>query len=139
MLILDTNVVSETMSATRSEIVRDWFDRFDPSDFWVTSVTRAELLFGVESLPAGRKRDGLGLLIQHFFANTLKNDVLPFGARDAEHYASIAAARRRIGRPIDAFDAQIAAIARSHGFAVATRNVRDFTDCGINVVNPWGS
>lgn len=97
------------------------------------------MLFGVECLPAGRKRDGLRLLIQHFFANTLRNDVLPFGARDAEHYASIAAARRRIGRPIDAFDAQIAAIARSRGFAVATRNVRDFTDCGINVVNPWGT
>jgi len=137
MIILDTNVVSEMMAAVPSEAVKTWSDRLDPRQFWVTSVSRAELLHGVEILPVGRRREALGLIIQRFFADTLKNEVLPFAARDAEHYASIAAERRKVGRPISGFDAQIAAIARSRSFGVATRNVRDFEGCGVDVINPW--
>jgi predicted nucleic acid-binding protein len=137
MIILDTNVVSEMMAPTPSAALKTWSDRLDPRQFWVTSVSRAELLYGVEIMPVGRRREALGLLIGRFFADTLKNEVLPFGARDAEHYASIAANRRKAGRPISTFDAQIAAVARSRGFGVATRNVRDFEECGVDVINPW--
>lgn len=137
MIILDTNVVSEMMAPAQSETVKRWSDSFDAREFWVTSVTKAELLYGVELLPAGKRREGLALLIAHFFVETLKNEVLPFSTRDAEHYASIAAARQKKGQSTETLDVQIAAIARSRGFAVATRNVRHFADCGIEVINPW--
>ena len=138
MVILDTNVVSELMGHRHSASVRGWFEGFSPADFWVTSVTKAEMLYGVECLPEGRKRDALRLLVGEFFHSTLRNDLLGFGDKEAQEYASLAASRRRIGRPISQFDAQIAAIARSNGMAIATRNVRDFEECGLEIINPWG-
>ena len=90
-------------------------------------------------LPAGRRRDTLAALATAMFDEDFTDRVMPFGRDAARAYAQVASARQRLGRPISQFDAQIAAIARSIGAAVATRNVADFQECGIDVMNPWES
>jgi len=88
-------------------------------------------------MPYGRRKIALGAVIEAFFSRWLKTEILPFGSQEAEAYAEITAQRRKAGRPIKEFDAQIAAIARVRRFAVATRNVADFEHCGIEIINPW--
>lgn len=92
---------------------------------------------GLALLPAGKRRSLLEAATGRLFTEILEGHVLPFDRAAASAYAAISTERRRIGRPIATLDAQIAAIARAHGAAVATRNVGDFTDCGIDVVDPW--
>ena len=137
MIILDTNVISETFRKEPSPRVTAWIDARDPADCWVTAISQAELLLGMLVLPEGARKRLLAEFITAFFARAIKNEVLSFGGREAEIFADIVAARRSLGRPIGEFDAQIAAIARSHGFAVVTRNTSDFAGCGVNIVNPW--
>ena len=127
------------MAARPSEVVRQWFGRYDPLRIWVSSVTRAELLYGQHCMPDGRRKETLGRMIADFFERTLRTEVLGFEGADAPFFALIGSQRRAMGRPISQFDNQIAAIARRRGLAVATRNVSDFADCGIEVVNPWGA
>jgi hypothetical protein len=100
-------------------------------------VTKAELLYGVELLPKGRRRFALHAAITRILTELLSDRILPFDSDAAEVYSRIAASRRAIGRPISEADAQIAAIVHSRGAALATRNARDFEHCGIKVLNPW--
>lgn len=104
---------------------------------FTTTVCEAELKLGAAILPQGQRRSELENAIAAIFRQAFAGRVLPFDRAAADAYALIGAARRRAGRPIATLDAQIAAIARTHGAAVATRNVGDFTDCGIDVVDPW--
>lgn len=137
MIVLDTNVVSETMRLRPDEVVTTWLDQQDWSDLHLTAVVIAELRFGGARLPAGQRQSALleriGALVRQF-----EGRILPFDVEATELFAAIAAHRARIGNPIDFADAQIAAICRLHGATLATRNVRDFAACGIPVVNPWG-
>lgn len=103
----------------------------------ITAMTKAELLLGLAYMPDGKRKAALGSVIGAFFTTWLKTPVLAFGDREAEAYAEIVSRRRFLGRPIREFDAQIASVARSRGFAVVTRNVADFADCGVKIVNPW--
>jgi len=137
MYVLDTNVVSENMAAKPSEIVVSWLQVRNLDLLFVSAITKAELLFGVRCLPQGRRRENLDTLVSEFFRVSLKTEVLEFGSREAEHFAELMAHRRSIGRPISQSDAQIASIARARGFTLATRNVRDFEHCGIEIINPW--
>jgi predicted nucleic acid-binding protein len=104
---------------------------------FTTTITEAELLYGIASLPTGRRRR----LLEAFVIQTLEEDfggrILPFDSAAAREFAPIAAIRLRAGRPISDADARIAAIARSRGAALATRNISDFADCGIALVDPW--
>ena len=136
MIVLDTNVVSEIIGPSPAKAVLDWFENRDTDELRLTSITKAELLFGIECLPQGRKRDQLKMLVDEFL-NLLGHEVLSFAGEHAAVYAAIAAGRRSRGRPVGELDAQIAAIARLGGFSVATRNVKDFADCGIEIINPW--
>jgi len=104
---------------------------------FTTTISQAEILYGVAVLPVGRRRVALQEVVVAIFDKEFFGRVLPFDNSSAQAFAEIAATRRRLGRPIGDFDAQIAAIARSRGAAVATRNVDDFTDCGITVISPW--
>ncbi len=137
MIVLDTNVLSELMRPAPSERVVRWVAAQPATSLYTTSVTQAEILHGIMLLPSGRRRIALESAAEAMFSEDFGGRVLPFGSEAAHPYARIAAERRRAGRPISHFDAQIAAIARSAGAAIATRNVADYDACGVQVINPW--
>jgi toxin FitB len=139
MHLLDTNVVSEAFRPRMHPAVKSWFDRTDRNGLFLSSITKAELLYGLAIMPSGRRKVQLAGVIWRFLAQEMRTEVLAFGSQEAEHYAEIAAQRRVSGRPIIQSDAQIAAIARVRKFSVVTRKVRDFEGCGIDIVNPWES
>ena len=137
MILLDTNVVSELMKSVPAPIVLAWIDAKPGAELFVSAITQAEILYGVALLPAGKRRAGLAHAAQLAFETHFFGRVLPFDSPAAEAFAELAADRRQSGRPIAQADAQIAAIARSRGATLATRNVPDFEGCGVDVVNPW--
>ena len=139
MVLLDTNVVSELMRAVPSAEVVVWMDALPPRELFVTAITEAEVRTGIVILPAGARRRGLADAAERTFGGLFAGRVLPFDSSAARDYADIAAERRAAGRPISQSDCQIAAIARSRGIAVATRNVRDFSETGVEVIDPWAS
>jgi|ERR1035437_153644 predicted nucleic acid-binding protein len=138
MTVLDTNVLSEVITPEPSSRVLAWILREPSSSLYTTSISQAELLYGVELLPKGRRRSALHAAVVKMLAEDFVNRILPFDSYAAEDYSRIAAARRAMGRPISEADARIAAIALSRGANLATRNTRDFEHCGIKVLNPWG-
>jgi predicted nucleic acid-binding protein len=137
MVILDTNLVSELMKLAPSTAVIAWMDRQSLDDLFTTSITEAEILYGVERLPKGKRRDELMRQAEAVFAEDYAGRVLAFDERAAREFARIVAERRMRGRPIPFADAQIAAIARANRATLATRNTQDFEGCGVSVVNPW--
>ena len=137
MIVLDTNVLSELMKAAPAGTVMRWVAAQPAMSLYTTSITQAEILHGIMLLPSGRRRSALEAAAEAMFKEEFDGRVLPFGSDAARLYARIAAERRHIGRAISHFDAQIAAIARSNGAAVATRDVSDYDHCGITVINPW--
>lgn len=137
MIVLDTNVVSELMRAAPDEKVRGWVASQPATSLYTTSITQAEILHGIALLPSGKRRDALAAAADAMFRDDFAGRILPFGSDAARPYARIAADRRRSGRPISQFDAQIAAIAQSAGAAIATRNTSDYEGCGVKLANPW--
>ena len=137
MIILDTNVVSELMKATPAARVLGWVALQAATSLYTTSITEAEILHGVLLLPAGARRSRLQAAAEAMFSEDFGGRVLSFASDAARAYASIAADRRRAGRPHSHFDAQIAAIGRSARAAIATRNTADFEGCGVKLINPW--
>ena len=137
MIVLDTNVVSELMKAAPDESVRDWIAARPATSLYTTSITQAEILHGIALIPSGKRRDALEAAAEAMFRDDFAGRILPFGSDAARPYARIAAERRRAGRPISHFDAQIAAIARSTGATVATRDAAGYDGCGVDVINPW--
>ena len=137
MIILDTNVVSELMKRAPATSVVRWVALQPAMSLYTTSITEAEILHGVMLLPAGKRRNSLQLAAEAMFSEDFGGRVLPFGSDATRAYAPIAALRRRAGRPVSHFDAQIAAIGRSTRAAIATRNTIDFEDCGVKLINPW--
>ena len=138
MIVLDTNIVSELIRPRPNPSVVDWVARQPGTSLFISAVTEAELRYGVEILPAGHRRERLAAEIESTLREDFSRRILPFDSAAARAYATIMADRRAAGRPISQADCQIAAIARSRGAPVATRNVADFAGCGIKVVNPWG-
>ncbi len=138
MFLIDTNVISELTRATPAPSVLSWFSNQDPSTLYLSAVTEAELRTGIAILPAGQRREGLRAALDATIAEDFEGRILPFDTDAAKTYAEIASMRRAAGRPIADADCQIAAIARAAGAVVATRNLRDFEGCGVDLVNPWG-
>jgi predicted nucleic acid-binding protein len=137
MIVLDTNVVSELMKPRPAESVVQWLATLPTTSVYTTSITQAEILHGLLLLPLGRRRDGLEQAATAMFREDFAGRILGFSSDAALPYALIASERRRAGRPISHFDAQIAAIARTTGAALATRNVPDFDGCGLKLIDPW--
>lgn len=137
MIVLDTNVLSELMKECPEPRVFDWAQQQAAANLYTTSVTQAEILHGVLLLPAGKRRDATRHAAEEMFAHDFADRILPFDSGATSAYAEIAAHRRRSGRPLSQFDAQIAAIVRSRGADLATRNTEDFEGCGIKIHNPW--
>ena len=137
MSILDTNVVSELMRPSPSEIVARWVDRQISTSLYISTITEAELRYGAELLPEGRRKNGLLSTMESMFREEFAGRILPFDRAAAQAYAVIAAARRAAGLSVKHSDCQIAAIARATGMSIVTRNVRDFEGCGLDIINPW--
>jgi hypothetical protein len=137
MILLDTNVLSELMKPTPDGSVVAWLASQPATGVYTTSITQAEILHGVGLLPAGKRRTAIEAAAEAMFRDDFAGRILPFGSDAAPLYARIAIERRRAGRPVSHFDAQIAAIARLAGAIIATRNVADFEGCGVKVTDPW--
>ncbi len=139
MVLLDTNVVSELMRTAPNTVVLAWMDRLPSRELFVTAITEAEVRTGIAILPEGARRRGLAHAADRTLGVLFAGRVLPFDSHAARAYAGIAAACRAAGRPVSQSDCQIAAIACSRGMEVATRNVQDFSETGVEVINPWVS
>ncbi len=137
MIVLDTNVVSELSRARIVSGVQGWVDRQRRDDLHLTAITVAEVLYGVARLPPGRRQRKLEVEMVTILEEVFHRRIVPFDGAAAGHYADIVVGREGRGRPISRADAQIAAICRSRGALLATRNVRDFEDTGVTVVDPW--
>jgi predicted nucleic acid-binding protein len=137
MFVLDTHVLSETLRPSPTDQVKRWIEAQPPMSLFTTAICEAEILYGLALMPDGRRRIALRSAVAAIFAEDFSGRILAFDSAAARAFADLTAARRRSGRPIAEFDAQIAAIACVHGAAVATRNVDDFAGCGIKVVSPW--
>jgi predicted nucleic acid-binding protein len=137
VIVLDTNVVSEAMSPRPHAGVLAWIAGQPRSELFTTSVTKAEILYGIAILPPGRRKLGFAEMAERIFNVSFAERVLAFHAGAAAHYAEVTMMRRRAGRPITPLDAQIAAIALCTGAAVATRDVAGFQGCGLEVLDPW--
>jgi len=137
MIILDTNVLSETLRPLPDASVMAWLAGQPRAALFTTTVTRAEILYGLHLLPEGSRKEALSVAINAIFTEDFGGRLLSFDSDAAEEYARIAVSRRTDGRPISQFDAMIAATARSRGAALATRNVKDFIGCNVAVIDPW--
>ena len=137
MHVIDTNVASELMRPAPAPAVVAWIEKQDVGDLCLTAISEAELRYGVAIVPPGKRRNDLQAAMIRWLDRGFGERILPFDSAAAEHYAEIASRRRHTGQPIEGADCQIAAICLSHGAVLATRNVRDFTDTGIEIVDPW--
>lgn len=137
MIVIDTNVISEMMRPDPNERVTRWYRSTQAHLLFTTTVTVAEILSGIFALPAGSRRSGMELDARATFAEDFDGRILAFDIFAAEAYAQITSRRKAERRPMKPLDAEIAAIARIRDMAVATRNIRDFEDCGIELINPW--
>ena len=138
-IIVDTNVASEIGEPRAHPGVLAWWDRQPIQEMFITAVTEAEMRYGLAIMPLGQRRDDVALQTYYLLDGYFEDRILPFDSSAAKIYAVILASRRQRGRPVSLQDCQIAAIARSQGMAVATRNVNDFTDCGVELINPWST
>jgi hypothetical protein len=138
VIVLDTNVLSEVLRSSPEPRVLEWLSDLPRASIFTTTVSRAEILYGILVLPKGKRRDGLWSAAKSIFDTDFDGHVLAFDSAAADAFADISAARRSAGRPITQFDAQIAGITRSRGAQLATRNVSDFYACGFEVIDPWG-
>ncbi|MDQ2820204.1 MAG: type II toxin-antitoxin system VapC family toxin [Pseudomonadota bacterium] len=136
MIVLDTNVVSEAMKPTPAPAVLAWLNDQAAETLYLSSVTIAELLFGVGALPDGKRKDLLAGAVNGVM-ELFRDRILPFDTDAARHYASLAVSARTAGRGFPTPDGYIAAIAVSRGFLVASRDTAPYEAAGVTIINPW--
>ena len=139
MTLLDTNVVSAVMAPQPPDAVLGWLDQQETLHLYLSAITIAEIGYGLAVLPDGRRRRDLQDRFARFVAQGFEQRVLPFDESAARLYGELMGHRRDLGRPMSALDGQIAAIAQAHHLALATRNIRDFEDCQLEVINPFAA
>ena len=137
MIVIDTNVISEVLRLQPSPAVLRWLNAQDGNQLFITTVTLAEVGYGLRILPDGQRRWQLQSRFEQFIAQAFEERVLDFTASAARAYAQIMGHRKEAGHPMSLPDGQIASIAHSHGFAIATRNIKDFENCGLELINPF--
>ena len=137
MIVLDTNVLSALMRTVPDAAVTEWLDRQPAESVWITSITLFETRFGLELLPAGRRRQALESAFNDLLRDDLENRVLDFDSAAASAAASLAAGRQKSGQSVDMRDTQIAGIVLARRATLATRNVKHFADLKISIVDPW--
>jgi toxin FitB len=137
MFLVDTNVLSAIAGPALPTSVATWMAGTPVRFLYTSAICQAEILAGIAALPDGRRRHGLAGATRAMFERVFVGKVWPFDTAAAEAYAEIFAGRRRTGRHIEPPDLMIAAIALSRDASIVTRNVNDFDDCGVTVINPW--
>jgi predicted nucleic acid-binding protein len=136
MILLDTNVVSEAMKPEPDPAVRSWLDEQTAETLFLSSVTIAELMFGIGSLPKGKRKDRLTAALDGVL-ELFAGRILPFDTGAARRYADLAVKARAAGKGFPTPDGYIAAIAAAHDFAVASRDASAFAAAGLTVIDPW--
>ncbi|ANE54670.1 type II toxin-antitoxin system VapC family toxin [Methylomonas sp. DH-1] len=136
MIVLDTNVISEAMRPEPHPAVLAWLNEQVAETLYLSTVTLAELLFGIAALPAGKRKDMLTKILEGLL-QLFGDRVLPFDTDAARQYAELAITARTGGRGFPTPDGYIAAIAASRGFAVASRDTAPYKAAGVSVINPW--
>ena len=139
MILLDTNILSELMRPAPDPAVEQWLAAQPDASVFISAITEAELRYGAALLPSGKRRTALTAEIEGMLEEDFGGRILPFDSLAAQAFAVLASERRQAGKPIAQADAQIAAIARSRGASLATRNATDFESCGVEIVNPWAA
>jgi predicted nucleic acid-binding protein len=137
VIILDTNVISELLRPAPEPKVAQWLSAQDGINVFLTSISEAELRYGLAIMEKGKRRAALVDAVDRILREDLAGRILPFDSDAAQSYAIIAAERRFAGRSISQADCQIASIARTRSATVATRNTPDFEGCEIDLINPW--
>ena len=136
MIVLDTNVISEAMKPEPHPAVRAWLNDQAAETLYLSSVTLAELLFGIRALPAGKRQDMLAQALDGLMG-LFRDRVLSFDTDAARHYAELAVTAKVAGRGFPTPDGYICAIAVSRGFIVASRDTAPFEAARVTVINPW--
>jgi toxin FitB len=136
MIVLDTNVVSEAMKPEPNLAVQSWLNNQTAETLYLSSVTLAELLFGIAALPTGRRKTMLAQALDGLM-ELFKDRVLPFDANAAKRYADLAVTAKEGGRGFPTPDGYIASIAASRGFIVASRDTAPYEAANMTVINPW--
>jgi len=137
MILIDTNIISEIMSQSPSANVLDWVNNQDSLLLFISTITIAEINYGLRIMPEGKRKNNLTERFKYFISKAFEQRIVDFNENAAIQYADIMAHRKEIGRPMSVLDGQIAAIARSNDLKIATRNVRDFEECGVIIINPF--
>src|SRR5438132_650624 len=137
MILIDTNIISEMMKPVPDAIVMEWIDRQEIIQLFVSTITIAEISYGLNVLPEGNRRRDLEHAFNKAILEAFENRILVFDESAAYNYGKIMSYRKKLGQPMGVPDGQIAAIATVHNATVATRNVRDFTNCGLQLINPF--
>jgi len=139
MILLDTNVISAVIAPAPPRPVLEWLNHQETVGLYVSAITLAEIGYGLRGLPDGRRRRDLEDRFAKFVSTGFEQRTLSFEESAALLYGEIMGRRKGLGRPLGILDGQIAAIARAHQLAVATRNTRDFEECGVELVSPFDS
>jgi toxin FitB len=137
MILLDTNVVAEPMRQRPDRRVQDWLDAQAIETLYLSAVSLAELLLGIENLPTGKRRRALATALGEQIVSLFESRIIPFDVAAAEAYAKVVTRARRQGHAISVADGQIAAIAAARNFKAASRDEAPFQAAGLNVLNPW--
>jgi predicted nucleic acid-binding protein len=137
MIVLDTNVVSEMMKPSPKTSLVDWLNRQETATLYLSTITLAEIGYGLHAMPDGKRRRSLEDRFEEFIVEGFDQRILGFDRVAARAYGELMGRRKTLGRPMSILDGQIASIARANHFAIATRNVDDFEECGVSLINPF--
>jgi predicted nucleic acid-binding protein len=137
VIVIDTNVISEVMKPSPSLAVLEWLNQQNSNSLFVSTITLGEIEYGLRILPAGKRRHDLKERFEQFMFQAFRQRILVFDEAASRSYGEVMGHRKELGSPMSIPDGQIAAIARSKGFAIATRNTSDFEECGVDLFNPF--
>ena len=137
MILLDTNIVSEVMKPAPKRVVVEWMNHQETVTLYLSTITLAEIGYGLRIMADGKRRRSLEGRFEKFVDDGFDQRILGFDTAAARLYGEVMGHRKAVGRPLSILDGQIASIARANNFTVATRNVDDFKDCGLSLINPF--
>jgi|SRR5579862_1377737 len=137
MIILDTNIISELMKQTPSAEVLAWLDKQEASALYITTITIAEIAYGINALPNNNRKKSLEYAFNKVIQTAFKHRILNFDEPSSHEYGKLMGRRKNLGRPMSILDGQIAAMTLSQEATLATKNIRDFSDCDFDLINPF--